>query len=178
MSLLVEQVVKKVKGGKETAISIITVLLSIIIPCVMTAIGMTIGQYYLAICAFFVFCFAVYFCWYIISSQNYEYEYAVLEGTLKLDKVIAKRKRKKITKLEVRDITDFKKINDLNEITKKYAKVYNLLGNEKTDDIYTAEFQNEKGHCLLIFTPNEKMLNAMRPYFKREIATKIYLGKI
>lgn len=177
MSQLIEQVVKKNKTAKEVIITVVIVLAAVLIPFTIALVGILIAQYYLLYCAFFALCFTIYGAWYFISSLNYEFEYAVLDGTLRVDKVIAKRKRKKVIKLEVREISEFNKVKDLNEVDGKYSKVYNALGDEKCDRIFTAQFHNVKGDCLLIFSPNDKMLNAMRPYFAREIATKIYLNK-
>ena len=174
---LVEQVVKKQKTAKEKIITALIIAAAILIPFTLAVIGGITLQYILIYCASFLVFFTIYGAWFFISSLNYEYEYAALDGTLRVDKVIAKRKRKKIVKLEIRDINEFKKIDDLNEIKNRYAKIYNAIGDEKHDEIYTAEFRNDKGNCLLVFSPKEKMLNAMKPFFKREIINRMFINK-
>ena len=59
-----------------------------------------------------MFCFGVWFIWFVRSHQNVEFEYQVVQDILVVSKIIAKRKRKEIMKLDVRTIDKLEKGDD------------------------------------------------------------------
>ena len=62
--------------------------------------------------------------------------------------------------------------------SRKFNKVYHVSGKEFSEENYVACFHNEaKGKCAIIFTPNEKLLEGMKPYFSNELRKKLFLNK-
>ena len=113
-----------------------------------------------------------------MKTLKVEYEYAFLSSTLRIDKIIAKRKRRPILKVDVKQFDDFFPYNDKEMDKRRFNKVYHASGKEFSEENYVASFRSEaKGKCALIFTPNEKLLEGMKPYFDNELRKKLFLAK-
>ena len=99
---LYEQVVRRERTPKY-GLTVALIILGVIgVPAIIFTISIVAKIPYLNIVALFIFVLAIYFGWYLITSLNVEYEYAFLSSTLRVDKVIAKRGRKKVVKLDVK----------------------------------------------------------------------------
>ena len=103
--IFIEQLVKKKRTMKDRIIFIAVILMVILIPTtfVILATQKIVVAYFIYV-AFFLLCFGIWFIWFVRSHQNIEYEYQVVQDTLVVSKIIAKRNRKEIMKLDVRTI--------------------------------------------------------------------------
>lgn len=175
MDNLVEQVVKRQKNTKYYLNIVLIILVAIMIPVTLVILALTLEQAYLIYIAFFVSLFCIYGAWYFITSLNIEYEYSALGGTFRVDKIIAKRNRKNIIKLDIKEIDDMFKYSDDEMSKRTFSKIYNAGGVDYSGDNYVATFISEaKGKCAIVFSPKEKTLDALRPYLKREIVKNIF----
>ena len=178
--IFIEQLVKKKRTFKDRVVFIAVIILVILIPATIGALALKhiITGYFFWI-AFFLFCFGVWFIWFTRSNQNVEFEYQVVGDTLVVSKVIAKRKRKEIMKLDIRTIDMLEK-GDTPEIKKlSFVKVYDAAEHSFDDKNTTyAVYQHAAmGRCALLFNPNEKVLNGMKPYLKKDIVLKIFYNR-
>ncbi len=109
---------------------------------------------------------AAYGAFWLLKGMNIEYEYTVTNGSLDIDKIIAKRKRVTLLSVDVKEFTDFGNYfsqNDNFEGTTILA-----VGDEEKP--FFADFKNEQyGTARLIFSPNEKILQCIKPYLSRTI---------
>ena len=178
MDNLIEQVVPKARSFKYY-LNLTLILLGVIaIPGFTILISLLIDLHYLIVVAFFLFLFCIYGAWYFITSLKVDYEYAFLSPTLRVDKIIAKRRRKKILKISVTQIEDLIPYSDKAMSRTKFRRIYRASGKEFSDENYIAVFrEGAKRRCALIFTPNEKLLNGMKPFFSNELKKKLYFSK-
>lgn len=105
-----------------------------------------------------------------ISNMNVEYEYIVTNGVLDIDKIIAKKNRKSILSVDVRNLTFFKKSTEANSINPN-EKVTKIIANDGiAENTYIVEFNSEKkGKVRLYFSPDEKTLNNLLPFIPRSL---------
>jgi hypothetical protein len=167
MDIFVEQIVKKVPDAKDkvkkAALIIGTVVLSGLL------LVFLIGFFPFNIVLLFG---AVYGCYYLFTSIDCEYEYIITNGDLDIDKIIAKRKRKRLISVKISTFEDFGKYNADTKPADGFTTV--LAGENSGDGDYFADFKHPTlGNVRLIFTPNEKTISGMKPYFSRIILTKI-----
>lgn len=175
MDNLVEQVVKREKNTKYYLTIVLIVLFAVLIPVTFIILGFAVGRAYLVLIGFFASLFCVYGAWYFCTCLNVDYEYACLSGTFRVDKIIAKRKRKKVLKLEVKQIEDMFKYSDEQMSKQNFKKVYNVASVDFSDNNVVVVFYTEgKQKNALVFEPNENMLQGMRPYLKREIVREFF----
>lgn len=114
-----------------------------------------------------VVCAIAYGGYFLVTGMNVEYEYSVTNGELDVDKIIAKRKRKHM--LTVR-ISDFETFGLESEAKFDNNLTTFLVGDGDEARYYAADFQHESlGRVRLVFSPNERILEAIRPSLKRGI---------
>lgn len=175
---LVEQVVPKFRGVRYR-LNIFFILLGVIaIPGLCIALAYILGVGYLIIVAMFLLMFSAYGAWFFITRLRVEYEYAFLSSVLRIDKIIARRSRRPIVKVDVKQLDDFFPFTDEAMSMQKFAKVYHAAGREFSEENYVAVFHSEaKGRSAILFTPNEQLIAAMKPYFSNTLRKKLLQEK-
>ena len=172
-----EQVVKRTNNLKHTLIKVLAVLLLITIPLVCVLLAGIITSY-LAVVGLFLLIGGIYVVWYVFSCQKVEYEYSIAGDELDISKIIALRKRKRICKVPVREIDILgkgEKTVDNMRFTKTFIAAKNI---DDVEENYYAVYNNSAyGKCLLIFSPNEQILNGMKPYLHKDIVLKLFYNR-
>lgn len=170
-----EQSVARVNKGKQLAIRIIAVAVWLMIPVLGAAIAIITHIQYVFIVGIFVFLAGIYGLWYVFSSQKVEFEYSVAGKELGVAKIIALRKRKKLCTVPINEIEeltqDESKIENA-RITKTYYAARDMGAK---DELYYALFNDPAyGRCLLVFSPNEQILNGMRPHLDKRLVIELF----
>ncbi len=103
--------------------------------------------------------------YWLTGEFNVEYEYCFSSGELIVDKVINQRRRKPMCSVNLRSADAFyKEPKKLPDDTTRFSAIGD--GGE----VYAIEFKDSKyGRSLLLFTPNDKMLEVIKPYLPRII---------
>ena len=172
-----EQVVKRANKPKNLIIKIISVLFLILIPIVFSMLAFVITAYMFYI-GLFLFMGGIYVVWYIITSQRVEFEYSVAGDELEISKVISLRKRKRVCKVPIREIEKLEKGEksvDGMRFTKSFIAARDI---DADDENYYAVFNSAAyGKCLLIFSPNEQILEGMKRYLNKDIVLKLFYNR-
>ena len=172
-----EQVVKRANKPKNLIIKILSVLILIMIPIVFSVLAFVITAYMLYI-GLFLFMGGIYVVWYIFTSQKVEFEYSVAGDELEVAKVISLRKRKRVCKVPIREIEQLEK-GEKSVDGKKFSKSFIAARDIDADDEnYYAVFNSAAyGKCLLIFSPNEQILEGMKRYLNKDIVLKLFYNR-
>ena len=174
MEVFNEQVVKRVNKPVNVIIRILAVMLLILVPliCIMLAYVITAYMIYVGL---FLFIGGIYVVWYVFSQQKVDYEYSVNGDELDIAKVISLRKRKRVCKVPIRDIEKLDKGEKTIEnmrFTKTFVAARDI---DADDENYYAVFNSTAyGRCVLIFTPNEQILQGMKKYLNKDIMIKLF----
>ena len=170
MDTFVEQLVVRKNNAKHIAKLIIYLLLIFSAPALFVLLGNIWNRYFIivAVCAFL---FGVYGSYYLVTGLYVEYEYAVTNSNITIDKITAKRSRKRIISVDIKKFNTLRKLSDADLAGKNYKKFFKASVTEDGDDVYAAEMHLDKfrGDCLLLFSPDEKTINAMKPYFRTNV---------
>lgn len=178
MDNLIEQVVPKQRTAKYIVKVLLILLVAVAIPVTLIVVAEITQIAYIAIIAMFIALFDIYGAWYFITSLRVEYEYSFLSSILRIDKIIAKRRRRAIVKVDVKKFDDFFPYSDEAMSSRRFNKTYYACTKEFSPDNYVASFHHEaKGKCAIIFTPNETLIEGMKPYFGNELRKKLFLEK-
>lgn len=174
MDVFVEQIVKKRNGAKDTAmiigIILATLVLSFIFAIILPGFVPVLGTLSL-----FLVAGAVFGAYWLITSMNVEFEYAVTNGDLTIDKIIHRRKRKRVINLDSKDIERMGKYKVADHAQKRYDKRINTARDETAEDCwYIAMRHNQFGNILLTFSPDERTLSALKPFIKRQLAMEVF----
>ena len=174
MEVFNEQVVKRANKPKNLIIKILSVLILIMIPIVFSVLAFVVTAYMFYI-GLFLFMGGIYVVWYIFTSQRVEFEYSVMGDELEIAKVISLRKRKRVCKVPIREIEKLEKGEksvDGMRFTKSFIATRDI---DADDENYYAVFNSAAyGKCLLIFSPNEQILEGMKRYLNKDIVLKLF----
>lgn len=172
-----EQVVKRANKPKNLIIKILSVLILIMIPIVFSVLAFVITAYMFYI-GLFLFMGGIYVVWYIFTSQKVEFEYSVAGDELEVAKVISLRKRKRVCKVPIREIEQLEKGEksvDGKRFTKSFIAARDI---DADDENYYAVFNSAAyGKCLLIFSPNQQILEGMKRYLNKDIVLKLFYNR-
>lgn len=175
MDIYFEQVVKRKRNAKSIGIIVLTVFMLFCLPALCIALAYIIQAYFIYI-GLFVLIIGIYLAWYIITSQRVEFEYSVNGGMLDIAKIVSKRKRKRLARIDIKEIDLFCKFNDKRIQEKNYAKQFYVAEDPKDkENTYAAVYSDPaRGRCLLVFTPNEKIREGMKPHLKKDIVLEMF----
>ncbi len=161
MDVFSEQLVKRQKSGKDLLVTTGVVVLASIISYISFAI---VSLYVSPFLGVILTAGSIFGAYLLISRQNLEYEYIVTTDIIDFDKIIAKKRRKRVATTSIRNFT---KYGEYTEKTPKFnGKTFDLSSNGE-EAKYFAEFSyGKKGNIRVVFSPNEKTLKNMKPYLK------------
>lgn len=113
---------------------------------------------------------AVYGVYFLLSSMSVEYEYILTNGEIDIDKIIARRKRKRLITVNTRNFTEFGVYKAAEHTGKTYASTIMACSSVDDPNTYYAVMDHAKfGKCILIFNPNEKIIANAKQFMKRNI---------
>lgn len=170
--VFIEQIVKKQNEMKDILRNSAIITGGILLAAVVFLFLLTSFPYkeYVGTIVFLIFAGILYYTWYIVSGLNLEYEYIFTNGELDIDKISNKRKRKRLTtvrmsRVDKMDVYDAKKADP-----KKYDHVYTAAISSRAEGNWYMEYSNRDGEkCCLIFTPNEKVLDAIKKFYRPRV---------
>ena len=151
MDIFSEQLVSHRKSAKETALTAGIILAAILLSFLLALI--------LGVLSFVFICGVWFGAWWLITRTDTEYEYILTSSVLDIDKIMAKRSRKRILSLDLKEAESFMPIEDLAD---KAAKIIDVTPNGIEDGVYGIDFNANGQNSRLIFKPNSKMLSAAK----------------
>ena len=169
MDTFFEQIVSKGKDGKT----------------ILKFIGIWLLAFVLA-SAIFLFAFAflqmitfvlmglVLYGAYKLSAMLYvEYEYIVTNGTLDIDKIIAKSSRKRVASFEISQVEVIEKYNPNAQKT-GFDQIV-IACDERDTNVYKMVVRKDgKGTMLIVFSPNKKIQGAILKSLPRFVANSAF----
>ncbi|MGN0642301.1 MAG: hypothetical protein ACI4JJ_04075 [Huintestinicola sp.] len=163
----VEQLIEKRPGGAEAAKKIGIGLAAVIVGGALAFFFFPMGIILAG--------FAFYGAFYLISGCDVEYEYIFTNGDLDIDKIIGKRKRKRLITAKLSEFTAFGPIEEAAEAGHDVTTVLAADGTGQNE--YYADFKHASaGNVRIIFTPEEKLLDGIVMFLPRKLKTG-YLAK-
>ena len=120
-----------------------------------------------------IFAALVYLAYRFITGRNIEFEYIVTNGELDIDKIIAKRKRKRIFSASCKDFEIVARVRS-NSFSQSVQSIKNRIDASSslssTDAFFvTLNYKGER--TLVIFEPDERMLNNFKIFIPRKVMT-------
>ncbi len=155
MDTFVEQIVVKRKGGKEIAIIIGVVFAALLIAAVSV---LFLGAFALLIIAG-----AGYGAWWLITSQNIEFEYSVTNGDIDIDQIVAQRKRRRIVSVAGQKIESMQPYKPEEYVGRTFNRTVIAAPSAAEEGLWCFTYTSKKnGHTLVIFQPEERVLNSLK----------------
>lgn len=167
MDIFMEKIVRKRKDVKDHLITAGVIFLSVILMLLVLNI-----QILAQLGLFFVvgICYLAYL---LITTRNVEYEYAVTNGDLDIDKIIAQRKRKRIFSASCKtfEVVAKLKSSHFTPQYKNFKNQMNCASSLDSDDVYFIVLNYKNEQTVVYFEPTEKMLQSFRTFIPRKVFT-------
>lgn len=167
MDTFIEQLVKKKLGPADYAVIAGTLLAGLTLAF--------LAVLFLLPLALFVLAGVAYGAYELISSRNLEFEYSVTNGDITIDKVINRRKRRPVISIEAHELEEMGPCTPGRLEEKKSGKRVIAAGTGLAEGAwYFCARHPKQGNVLVVFNPNEKVLRAIRPFLKGEVADNAF----
>ena len=172
MDVFVEQIVKrelttgeKVWRGVICGVSIFSATVFLVMSMMM------IGLLRIVVMALAVG--VIFLAYRLIKNMNIEFEYAITNGSVDIDKIVAKSKRSRLVATSCKEFESFGRYNPAEHEGKNYQNRVVATTFSAEDRWYATFRQSGKGFTILIFNPDQKVLDAIKRHLpvllRREI---------
>lgn len=177
-----EQIVKRKMS--PSAVSTIVVSLVLIVVIIFFSVYLSAFFGWLVPIAILLLGLGIYLIYYIIKNSGVEYEYTFVLGEMRIDRIKGKSRRKRLTVFDVKSIDNMDKFIDPETgkrkiDTKKFDMVLKAAVDEMSLDTYYVVIHDKikQKPALLLFTPDERTIEMIRPYFSIDLKKKFTLMK-
>jgi len=169
--VFLEHIVKRMPDNRTTFMKIGIVLAAIVLIYILMVLSASVS--YVSSFMPIVFVGLCFFGYRFFTSFNYEFEYIVTNGELDIDKIIAKRSRKRVFNAKPKDFEIVAPMTD------KYKHEYESGNFALTLDASSSKYSKNRwfivcttakhGRARVIFEPTEKMIENMRAVMPRKV---------
>lgn len=175
MDVIVEYIVKRKNTGKDLALQILTVIAALMLFLLLMTAAFAFPTAMPIL--FALACGSLYGGYYLFTSQNVEYEYIFVNGEMDIDKIIARRKRKRLVTVKARSFESFGIYKAGEHANVQYANRIYACGDLRDPGNFYAVMNHPKlGRTLLVFSPNDRILNALKTYIPRQVGGNAAYG--
>ncbi|HCW80437.1 MAG TPA: hypothetical protein DG942_04945 [Ruminococcaceae bacterium] len=163
--IFVEQIIKKKMGLKDYTAFLAVALMSVFV------VFLTLKIPALFMIAFLIWIALFFADYYLITSRNVEFEYSVTNGDITIDKIISRRKRKHVLSVDAHNISEMGKFKpDVINRKRVFKPYFTSIYDDGRDSWYFCAHSSKNGNVLVVFNPEEKVLNAIRPFLPGQVA--------
>ena len=159
-----EYIVKRKRSGTDIALTVLIVVGAVIVFLALCYIGLITGlmQILLLLAAG-----ALWGAYILIGKFSIEYEYIVTNGEMDIDKIMQRRKRKRIITVPAKNIRSIEPVRVDNTV---YKQVIDASKNDKnaTDTYMLITEDNIK----ILFNPSEKMLKIFAKFRPQSVKVR------
>lgn len=163
-----EQLVVKLRTTADTVRIIAIILLTSLIAAGLVFLALISGFLLLIFGGMAAFLFGIW----LVSGMGVEYEYIITNTDLDIDKIIGKRKRKRMISIDLTRTVDFAPIKDKTPECDVTVRAYS--GADKDVHYLVAE-HTDYGKVKVIFNPNQKTKEAIAQALPRELRSRMVL---
>lgn len=166
MDIFIERLVKKQKTFQDVFFTIGIIVGTLVLLFGVIPLIPFLRSFWL----FFAVLFG-YLAYYLIRSRNIEFEYALTNSELDVDKIIDQKRRKHLLTVDCKNFEVMARVNSdkFTEDIKSIKNRIEAVSSMSSPDVYFAVFENGGVKTLLFFEPNEKMLEAIGRYIPRRL---------
>ncbi len=169
MDAYAEYMVKKQPDSRDTAKRIGILALALILTAASILATILTGIPFILI----ITCAILYGAYYLFTNLSVEYEYAVTNTDLDVDKIIAKRKRVHLVSANIAKCEAFGKFTE--SIPDDANRTLVLCADNAADsqEYYLDAETEDYGAVRIVFTPNEAVLDVIRTGLPPQIRNRV-----
>jgi hypothetical protein len=169
MDVFAEYMVKRKKEAKDYAIIAAIVIAGIIltVACFFVIMFLVLSKINIAGVAFVVIAAVWYGAYLLIHMRNLEYEYILTNSDLDVDKIVARRGRRHVEDVDLKEIlicacTEDNAFAHEYKNTEGLSKIIDVTGDKANGGVYFIDYNADGGRRRLLFQPSKKMRDGMK----------------
>jgi hypothetical protein len=113
----------------------------------------------------------------LFTNMNVEYEYIVTNGEMDVDKIIARRRRKRLLTVNARSFEKFGPFKESDHAGESYSnRVYACTSPNDPGCYYAVLTHQTMGRILLVFSPNDHVLENLKIYVPKQAGGNAVYG--
>lgn len=163
--VFVEEIVTRKSDMKSTLVKLGIILAGILL-CVLSF-------WYIAIIFPLCFMIVVVGCYFLFKAQYVEYEYSFTNGALDIDKIMGKRRRKKLVETDNFNIKIMAPYTDEYESDATAFTIktkYDCASMPNSSENWFIIFEEKDGSFgFIVFKPSQRLIEAMKQYLKKKL---------
>ena len=163
MDTFVEQIVLKKKDAKQITVMVCAAILA--------AALMGVVIFFAPLLYIFVpiLLFGIgYGLWWVLTSQNVEYEYCITNGDVDIDQIVARSRRKRIVSVNGKKIESAGKYDPAAWQNRQIDRFVMAAPSEQADGLRYFTYRSKKrGFTLVVFQPDERVAEAFYKFLPR-----------
>ncbi len=162
MDLFMEYIIKRKRGIKE---NIITLAIILSVPSLIY-LSIMLMVTPIAPFAFFIIAGILFLAYWLISRMNVEFEYIITNNELDIDKIVAKKTRKRLITIDLKKIDLIAPVTTTMHQSELSKSTTNVLYADSglNENSYFVNFEKDGQTYRVFLSPTEKMLDAMKMY--------------
>ena len=175
MDIFYEYIVKRKKETKDYLIIAGIIVLGLILSVVLLGLTIIFSTYLSGLGLVLIF-LLWWGAWTLMGSRNLEYEYILTNNYLDIDKIIARRGRKRLCTINFKEIEQCASTTDpmFGHIYRNTEgrTVKNYAGDINAPRVYFVDFSKDAERVRVLFQPNERILDGLKKANPRLVAVK------
>ncbi len=102
-----------------------------------------------------------YLMWWLLSEMNIEYEYCITNGDIDIDRIVARRKRKRVVSVSLKKLDSAGRYDPNKWKGRQVDRTVFAASSERAEGLYCFSYRSKKnGYTLVVFEPNERVREA------------------
>ncbi len=164
MDIFIEEIVERKRTAKDVAIVFGLMVLSVIFAYLLLVVVFPLVPQFGSV-LFVLTASVIYIAYRFSMSFNVEYEYSLVKNEIDIDKIMNKRKRKRLTTVNIKGLEAFGRCNGNHEY-KRFSddiSVKKIYACEKVNDennYFVVYFENSM-RVMTVFSPSEKIVEVI-----------------
>ena len=135
---------------------------------------LTHGIAYLSTVSMIICGLILFLIWRALKNMQLEFEYIIVNDTLDFDKIIAKKKRERIVSLELKTVEEIGVYSEAKFKGSNFGAQFHAERDTQSSYNYYMIFPHPQfKRTIVVFTPDERMLDALRQTLPRQLVKNL-----
>lgn len=172
MDIFIEEMVERKRTGKDVVAVFGLMILSVIFVYVLLTIVFPLIPQFGSI-LFVLAAGEIYLAYRFSMSFNVEYEYSLVKNEIDIDKIVNRKKRKRMTTVNIKGLEAFGRCGE-NPEYKRYVgnagvkKIYACAKKDDADNYFVVYFENSI-KVMTVFSPSGKIVDVIEKYNPKRV---------
>ena len=147
---------------------------SVVLVLVVPMVALTKGIAYISTVSMLLFAAIVFVIWRELKAMQLEFEYIIVNNNIDFDKIVAKKKRTRLVSADLKLVEEIGVYNPSRFVNSNFGAEFHTERDVNSGANYYMIFpHNEYKRTLVVFTPDDKMFEALSKTLPRQLLKEL-----